>query len=262
MVKNGQTYYLITDQVGSVRAVCDTSGNKEITYDSFGNILDDTAPTFTIPLGFAGGLHDGDTGLVRFGFRDYDPDSGRWTAKDPVQFASAEVELYSYCGNYPIGHRDRLGLYGLGDAAADVQALGHWWGYESIVPGPYGNPDAPGAGTWNNICEGPQQGTGWGTAQQAAIGVAAAATSVAAAAIAIEALPIGLKFGFNHSAHHYFAHLGRKAAHMQLNWWTKGVSKSGGVWRGAHSVVDWLRRIGIASLPFLPGDAPPKIVTQ
>jgi RHS repeat-associated protein len=37
---------------------------------------------FTVPFGFAGGLQDKDTGLVRFGYRDYDPDVGRWTAKE------------------------------------------------------------------------------------------------------------------------------------------------------------------------------------
>jgi len=114
MVKGGQIYYLITDQVGSVRAVCDTSGNivKEITYDSFGNILDDTAPPFTIPLGFAGGLHDRDTGLVRLGFRDYDPDAGRWTAKDPLGFAAGYVDFYAYCSSDPVCLSDPLGLDG------------------------------------------------------------------------------------------------------------------------------------------------------
>jgi len=31
------------------------------------------------PLGFAGGLYDNQTKLVRFGARDYDSYSGRWT---------------------------------------------------------------------------------------------------------------------------------------------------------------------------------------
>jgi len=29
------------------------------------------------PFGFAGGLYDRDTNLVRFGARDYDPETGR-----------------------------------------------------------------------------------------------------------------------------------------------------------------------------------------
>jgi RHS repeat-associated protein len=83
MTKGGTTYYLTYDQVGSLRVVADSSGNvvKRIDYDSFGNIINDSDPSFTVPFGFAGGLHDHDTGLVRFGLRDYDPDVGRWLAK-------------------------------------------------------------------------------------------------------------------------------------------------------------------------------------
>ena len=68
MTKEGATYYLAYDQVGSLRIVADASGNvvKRINYDSFGNIIEDTDPTFEIPFGFAGGLHDRDTGFVRF----------------------------------------------------------------------------------------------------------------------------------------------------------------------------------------------------
>jgi RHS repeat-associated protein len=62
---------------------------KRIDYDSFGNIIDDTNPTFEVPFGFAGGLQNQDAGLVRFGYRYYDPDVGRWKAKDP--FFSTEV---------------------------------------------------------------------------------------------------------------------------------------------------------------------------
>lgn len=39
------------------------------------------------PFGFAGGLYDRDTGLTRFGARDYDPQTGRWTAKDSIGLA-------------------------------------------------------------------------------------------------------------------------------------------------------------------------------
>ena len=109
------TYYLFCDQVGSLRAVLDTSGDvvKEIAYDQFGNILGDTNPSFYVPLGFAGGLHDRDTGLVRFGYRDYDPDTARWTAKDPIGLAGDDVDFYAYCGNNPVNQADRLGLWGI-----------------------------------------------------------------------------------------------------------------------------------------------------
>jgi RHS repeat-associated protein len=112
MTKGGSTFYLTYDQVGSLRVVADTSGNvvKRIDYDSFGNIIDDTDPAFEVPFAFAGGLNDQDTGLVRFGYRDYDPDTGRWTAKDPILFAGGDTDLYGYCLNDPINWIDPWGL--------------------------------------------------------------------------------------------------------------------------------------------------------
>ncbi|MFP3960574.1 MAG: RHS repeat-associated core domain-containing protein [Spirochaetaceae bacterium] len=65
---------------------------QELTYDVFGRVLSDTAPGFQ-PFGFAGGLYDSDTGLLRFGARDYDPIVGRWTAKDPILFRGGQVNL-------------------------------------------------------------------------------------------------------------------------------------------------------------------------
>lgn len=100
------------DQIGSVVAVAEHSGNmvKEIRYDSFGNIIRDTNPRFRIPFGFAGGLADSDTGLVRFGWRDYDPDTGRWTAKDPIGNAGGDPDWYGYCLDDPINAVDLTGL--------------------------------------------------------------------------------------------------------------------------------------------------------
>ena len=66
-----------------------------------------------MPFGFAGGLHDRDTGLVRFGYRDYDPDIGRWTAKDPILFAGGDTDLFGYCLNDPINYVDPFGLMGV-----------------------------------------------------------------------------------------------------------------------------------------------------
>jgi len=115
MSRNGTTYYLTYDPVGTLRVVADQSGNvvKRIEYDSFGNVIADTDPAFEVPFGFAGGLHDRDTGLVRFGYRDYDPDIGRWTAKDPILFAGGDTDLYGYCLNDPVNWVDPDGLFSL-----------------------------------------------------------------------------------------------------------------------------------------------------
>ena len=125
MVQGGVTYYLAYDQVGTLRAVTDASGNvvKQIDYDSFGNILSDSNSSFTVPFGFAGGLHDRDTGLVRFGYRDYDPDTGRWTAKDPIGFAGGDTDLFGYVQNDPVSFVDPYGLkFGLSDALGAINS--------------------------------------------------------------------------------------------------------------------------------------------
>ncbi|MDY6823658.1 MAG: RHS repeat-associated core domain-containing protein [Thermodesulfobacteriota bacterium] len=110
--KEGVLYYLAYNQVGSLRVVADSAGNivKQIEYDAHGYILNDTNPGFDLPFGFAGGLHDRDTGLVRFGYRDYDPDTGRWTAKDPIGFAGGDSDLYGYVLNDPVNLVDPQGL--------------------------------------------------------------------------------------------------------------------------------------------------------
>lgn len=115
MTYNGQRYYLIYDQVGTLRMVIDTNKNtvKEITYDTFGTILSDSNPDFKVPFGFAGGLYDSDTGLTRFGYRDYDAYTGKWTAKDPIGFEGGDSNLYGYVLGDPVRFVDPIGLVNL-----------------------------------------------------------------------------------------------------------------------------------------------------
>ena len=98
--------------MGSLRAVSNQNGKllKEVTYDTFGNIIFDSNTSLKIPFGFAGGLYDSDTKLVRFGFRDYDPFTGRWTAKDPILFNGGDTNLYGYVLGDPVSGIDTEGL--------------------------------------------------------------------------------------------------------------------------------------------------------
>ena len=112
MLKGGKTYRLVTDQLGSPRIVIDTSTGhivQRISYDAFGQVIFDDNPGFQ-PFGFAGGVYDPDTRLTRFGARDYDAETGRWTAKDPIRFAGGDTNLYGYVLNDPVNWVDPAGL--------------------------------------------------------------------------------------------------------------------------------------------------------
>jgi RHS repeat-associated protein len=67
-------------------------------------VLDDVVASgwTALPFGYAGGLFDRATGLVRFGACDYDAETGRWTAKDPIGFNGGDGNFYGYCGNAPV----------------------------------------------------------------------------------------------------------------------------------------------------------------
>ncbi|NJD69712.1 MAG: PKD domain-containing protein [candidate division NC10 bacterium] len=113
MIKGGVTYRIISDHLGSPRLVVNTADGsiaQQLDYDEFGNVLTDTHPGFQ-PFGFAGGLYDPDTGLVRFGARDYDAGTGRWTAKDPIRFKGGDTNLYGYVLNDPVNFVDPNGQF-------------------------------------------------------------------------------------------------------------------------------------------------------
>lgn len=111
MIKNNINYRIVSDHLGSVRLVVNASTGEvkqRMDYDAWGNVTNDTNPGFQ-PFGYAGGIYDRDTGLVRFGARDYEPEIGRWTTKDPIGFAGG-LNHYAYVGNNPINFIDPEGL--------------------------------------------------------------------------------------------------------------------------------------------------------
>jgi RHS repeat-associated protein len=155
LVKGGVTYRIIADHLGSPRLVVDSTTGvvmQRMDYDEFGNITLDTNPGFQ-PFGFAGGIYDRNTGLVRHGARDYDPETGRWTAKDPLGFEGRSYNLYGYVQNDPVNFTDPSGLMSLSEtfvgraidgiknvfwAVANNLAL-RILGSAIVLRGPYGN---------------------------------------------------------------------------------------------------------------------------
>ncbi|WP_395847176.1 RHS repeat-associated core domain-containing protein [Cystobacter fuscus] len=132
MVKGGITYRLLTDHLGSIRLVVNASTGvvaQALEYGPFGEVLSDSNPGFQ-PFAFAGGLYDAHSGLVRFGARDYDAETGVWTSRDPLLFAGGQLNLYQYAAGNPVNLLDPTGLASVGYSSYAGMGFGFefaWW---------------------------------------------------------------------------------------------------------------------------------------
>jgi RHS repeat-associated protein len=103
--------YPTYDGNGNVSEYLNSTGQvtAHYEYDPFGNAVvnTDTSNQFsyrfsTKPIAFA-------TGLYYYGYRYYDPMTGRWPSRDPIE-EKGGVSLYGFVGNDGINKNDKLGL--------------------------------------------------------------------------------------------------------------------------------------------------------
>jgi RHS repeat-associated protein len=139
IIKNNEKYKIISNHLGSPIEIAEASMGAlpvlQIKYDSFGNVIEETG-NFDLLFGFAGGLWDKDTKLTRFGVRDYDSETGRWTSKEPLGFDGAR-NFYVYAGNDGVMLWDLTGLkpgdcFSTPDAAA-IDALNYIYGESNLI---------------------------------------------------------------------------------------------------------------------------------
>jgi RHS repeat-associated protein len=142
VIQNGTVYRVVSDHLGSVRALVNLSDANDVPvlleYDAFGGVSG--TGVGVVPQGFAGGLYDQDTGWVRFGMRDYDPMLGRWASKDPLLLRGDGPNVFGYVLGDPINLLDPTGACipcalpfvepALAAAAAGVLAAAAWLGWE------------------------------------------------------------------------------------------------------------------------------------
>jgi RHS repeat-associated protein len=108
---SGVTQWFLTDNLGSIRQVISTSGSSldAITYDPYGNILNQTNAANAPRMMFAGGIYDPITGTYRFGPRQEDPLAGRWDSPDSSGLGP-DSNPYRYAYNAPSYRNDPSGL--------------------------------------------------------------------------------------------------------------------------------------------------------
>ena len=123
-VLNGVQYFYVTNQLGDIIGITDSTGKAivEYTYDEWGNpiqtrIRDNTAEQNKIaeinPLRYRGYYYDTETGYYYLQSRYYNPEWGRFISPDSFGYIDNSTRLgfnaYIYCTNNPVMFVDPTG---------------------------------------------------------------------------------------------------------------------------------------------------------
>jgi RHS repeat-associated protein len=100
--------YLGKDLLGSVRSVTIETGTLEdrYEYDAFGTPYQGDLAN-GMNLGYTGKPYDSATGLYNYGYRDYRPETARFTTIDPIRDGN---NWFAYVNNDPVNYVDLWGL--------------------------------------------------------------------------------------------------------------------------------------------------------
>jgi len=173
----GNVLWPLSDHLGTVRDLAQYDAQTDTTtianhrtYDAFGRLTSETAPTVDHLFAFTGRPFDEDTGLQNNLNRWYDPSVGRWLSEDPIGFRGGDVNVYRYVRNTPqvaidptgqttivpilppLGSRDDLqGSNYVIDAVTGAKAI-------LDAENAWGHPNIPGCtGAWGKVKKAAQQ---------------------------------------------------------------------------------------------------------
>jgi RHS repeat-associated protein len=126
----GNVLWPLADNLDTVRDIVDFNEMTNVaqmvnhlTYDSFGRITAETNAAMDFLFAFTGRERDEETGLYYYRARYYDPATGRFLSRDPIEFEALDPNLYRYVDNGPTNWKDPSGLWGE-DVHRDLTA---WW---------------------------------------------------------------------------------------------------------------------------------------
>ena len=109
-----ETHYVSYDGNGNIVSLNDPSSGKwsaRYEYGPFGELIRTTGDpiAFANPFRFSTKYTDAESGFLNYGRRLYNPTTGRWLSKDPIE-EDGGVNLYGFVLNNPINGYDMLGL--------------------------------------------------------------------------------------------------------------------------------------------------------
>ncbi len=108
---SGTSSYPLYDGSGNVTEYLDATGAvaAHLEYDGFGKVISSSGNTAAYAYQFSTKPVDAATGWLDYGFRWYDPESGRWPSRDPIAEAGG-LNLYAFVANNGVNAVDVLGL--------------------------------------------------------------------------------------------------------------------------------------------------------
>jgi RHS repeat-associated protein len=114
ITQDGTVRHFHHDQLGSTTALSDDTGTTvaTYTYDAYGNPTG-TPPTVENPFRYAGQYTDTATGLQYLRARYYDPATGQFITRDPLETQTRQP--YAYANNSPTNYTDPTGLISFND---------------------------------------------------------------------------------------------------------------------------------------------------
>lgn len=112
-VASGSTYGVQYDGNGNVMGYYDTGTAElvaEFEYGPFGELIRSTgSKADEFSFRFSTKYEDVETGLLYYGYRYYDAETGRWLSRDPIE-ENGGLNLYGMVNNDSVNHWDYLGL--------------------------------------------------------------------------------------------------------------------------------------------------------
>jgi RHS repeat-associated protein len=113
------------DANGNVLGLVDSLGNAASTYEygPFGEVVRASGPMAALnPFQFSTKYTDAETGLNYYGLRYYEPSTGRWLSRDPIE-EQGGLNLYAFVANNGVNQFDPFGLMTENDITNVVLAL-------------------------------------------------------------------------------------------------------------------------------------------
>ena len=120
-ITGSTVYYFHEDQLGSTRALTDSAGVVQQTYDydPYGNLLASVG-SVSNPLRYTGQFSDPESGLIYLRARYYDPSTASFGRSDPARTVTRQT--YVYAAASPLNRVDPSGMvcYGIQGGASGI----------------------------------------------------------------------------------------------------------------------------------------------